>query len=426
MDLWAHFSEEQHTQNNNEAAPQNGSRRASRRSRERLQLELIRNWLLQDYVTAYCRSLAATHIFRRCYWIDALGLDNHALVNIPVAETSSNNGRGRKKAVVAIPRALQPLMALSQELATEAKPIALYSLLFAAGSSRRGMVRPTIDTIDPTIIVPKESGVISASWLEAAPPVLKTLEQVPAIFLLNPLSAPLFQTDDLAPLMARAVPTELCLLLPHKQIIAYLSAAQSQGIQTTSLNGLLRTDRWKTLSIKAEEQSQTIERFIELFISALQRHFSFPIQPVHIPVSTAPASVESIPFTLLFATRRQDSLYTMNDAINRYRWHIETESYRGILSESWFIDQQQVRHAEEVQKLTERVIEQGRLQRMRRWPDLRQQLLLTQFGQFQLHDYDTIVQQLLLKEEITCSWRKSAVDGEEQRIPGNDDLLTWR
>src|SRR5712691_7313781 len=33
----------------------------------------LRAWLLADYVAPYCRSLAATRIFRRCFWIDAPG-----------------------------------------------------------------------------------------------------------------------------------------------------------------------------------------------------------------------------------------------------------------------------------------------------------------------------------------------------------------
>src|SRR6266849_1311752 len=33
----------------------------------------LRAWLLADYVAPYCRSLAATRIFRRCFWLDALG-----------------------------------------------------------------------------------------------------------------------------------------------------------------------------------------------------------------------------------------------------------------------------------------------------------------------------------------------------------------
>src|ERR1700686_1509267 len=36
-------------------------------------LPALRSWLLADYVAPYCRSLAATRIFRRCIWLDALG-----------------------------------------------------------------------------------------------------------------------------------------------------------------------------------------------------------------------------------------------------------------------------------------------------------------------------------------------------------------
>src|SRR5881227_3750682 len=36
-------------------------------------LSALRAWLLSDYIAPYCRSLAATRIFRRCYLIDVLG-----------------------------------------------------------------------------------------------------------------------------------------------------------------------------------------------------------------------------------------------------------------------------------------------------------------------------------------------------------------
>src|SRR6266568_1409999 len=40
---------------------------------EQAVLSALRAWLLSDYVAPYCRSLAATRIFRRCYLIDVLG-----------------------------------------------------------------------------------------------------------------------------------------------------------------------------------------------------------------------------------------------------------------------------------------------------------------------------------------------------------------
>ena len=45
-----------------------------RNSIEQTVLPALRAWLLADYVAPYCRSLAATRIFRRCFWIDALGV----------------------------------------------------------------------------------------------------------------------------------------------------------------------------------------------------------------------------------------------------------------------------------------------------------------------------------------------------------------
>ncbi|HEY4385234.1 MAG TPA: hypothetical protein VGN34_12290 [Ktedonobacteraceae bacterium] len=69
MDLWSEFD------NNLQLPPEPAVHGRARRLTERVILSLVREWLLQDYVSAYSRSLAATHIFKRCYWIDALGLD---------------------------------------------------------------------------------------------------------------------------------------------------------------------------------------------------------------------------------------------------------------------------------------------------------------------------------------------------------------
>ena len=79
-----------------------------------------------------------------------------------------------------------------------------------------------------------------------------------------------------------------------------------------------------------------------------------------------------------------------------------------------------------MQQLYQRVLHQGRTQRIRRWPDLRQHLLITNFGQYTLHDYDTIIQQLLANGDLSCEWRRKAGESEEPRIPGNDDLLLWK
>src|ERR1700730_8894937 len=38
----------------------------------------LRGWLLADYVAPYCRSLAATRIFRRCFLIDGSGETRNA------------------------------------------------------------------------------------------------------------------------------------------------------------------------------------------------------------------------------------------------------------------------------------------------------------------------------------------------------------
>ena len=103
---------------------------------------------------------------------------------------------------------------------------------------------------ESTLLLPKESSVLPKSWLEVASQILPSIEQSPAIFLLNPLAPVLFTENDLTPLYRRATPTELCLFLSHKQIRVHLqaSAPTSQTLATT-LTTLLRTDRWKTLDL---------------------------------------------------------------------------------------------------------------------------------------------------------------------------------
>jgi hypothetical protein len=445
-------------------SPMDGQKRTLRGARhltERDILSQLRSWLLAEYVAPYCRSLAAIRIFRHCYWIDALdGITRTQLTatlieqNNTPAPTATANGHGRKKsapqALHEYPLILQPTIKLSQELALESKPIKLHSLFLTGGNSsakrRNGQGEShtskethngNISSVESPLLLPAESSILPQSWLEVAPQLLPAIEQSPAIFLLNPLTPILFTESDLVPLFRRATPTELCLFLSHKQILAYLQATRkatpvSQTIATTFTN-LLRTDRWKTLIPENEgmdnadegRYEQAINSFIELLSTSLKRHFTFPILTMPIPVLSGPATVEDAQYTLLFATKRQASLFSMNDAICRYRRRLEEDSYHGVLGEEWFRTQQQDRYNTARQQLAQRILQQGRAQRARRWPDLRQQLLLTLFGQFPTQDYDGIIQQLLLNKDVHCTWRKSSPIEETGGVPGNEDTLTW-
>ncbi|HEX3643126.1 MAG TPA: hypothetical protein VHV10_17710 [Ktedonobacteraceae bacterium] len=431
MDLWAALNGDVFppgTEEQRHATVPRGKRRLT----ERAILPLLRGWLLQYYVHSYCCSLAATRIFRRCYWIDTLGTDAKSSAATPTNVESTpvpSSGKGRKKgSVQLVPPALQPIITLSRELMQESKPITLYGLLLA--TKRKEIRIPQVsqngNSTTPQIAIPKTSSMIHATWLEAAPSLLNETGQSPAIFLLNPLSPTLFSADDLAPLYQRAVPTELCLLISNKQVADHLLAASTMPTQATALSTLLRTDRWRTLPTIPEEQEQAIRGFIDLLIASLQRHFQLPIQPITFPIMMGPATVEPAPYTLLFATRRQDSLNCMNDAICTYRQKVEQESYRGVLGEEWFTSQQQTRQEQALQQLQQRICQQGQVQRTRRWPDLRQHLLLAQFGQFTLHDYNASIQQLLRNGEVRCTWRQPPVSPGEERIPGNDDTLVWQ
>jgi hypothetical protein len=424
MNLWSDFDNDhqqpQHT-------PVHGR---ARRLTEQAILTSLRDWLLNDYAAAYCRSLGATRIFRRCYWVDALGLDARANAAPPVPAAEPAPARGRKKgsAQVAIAPALQPIVALSQVLAQESRPIALYGLILEAGSSRRKEARATgaVPQDAAGIPITLEGGIIRTSWLAAAPALLKAIEPSPAIFLLNPCGHTIFSADDLAALHQRTVPTELCLLIAHKQLEARWLAALHAPVQASVLTGLLRTDRWKTISIREEEREQAIDSLLDLFIAAMQRHFQLPIQRIPLLMPGRPAVVESVPYTLIFATRRQDSLLSMNDALCLHRRRLYEQSYLGVLEEEWFMAQQRERLDRELQQLYRRVQQQGRARRIRRWPDLRQHLLLASFGHFTTHDYDSIITQLLLNKEVRCEWRRAPAEGEDLRPPGNDDTLLWQ
>src|SRR6266487_4165290 len=268
MNLWTEFDNARHPPDAIGHMPR------SRRLTERALLASLREWLLHDYAVAYCRSLAATRIFRRCYWIDGLGVDSRA----PADEDSAGrNGSERKKAA-SVPPALQPIVSLSQLLAQEDKPIALHGLLL--GTSRQ----------------------------EVAAALLKEIGQAPAIFLLNPFGPALFSYEDLAPLYQRTVPTELCLLAPHKQLEMHLRAARRNTAQAAQLTGVLRTDRWKTLPDGEEELTQALDGLLDLLTTSMQRYFPLPVQRIGLPMQVRPAVVEEVPYTLIFATRRQDSV----------------------------------------------------------------------------------------------------------------------
>src|SRR5215472_3026399 len=106
LNLWAEFD--------NEPAPADSAGRAQnslpsrRRPTEQAVLSSLRDWLLHDYIVPYCRSLAATRIFRRCYWIDGIG-------GSPI---------------------LPSVVSIARLLAKESKPITLYSLVLEARGSK--------------------------------------------------------------------------------------------------------------------------------------------------------------------------------------------------------------------------------------------------------------------------------------------------
>ena len=436
QDLWAELNNEPVSQGSTLHEPSR-----HRRLTEQVILSSLRDWLLHDYVLPYCRALSATRIYRRCYWIDALGAIETRAAHASSGsnthdhpETPARRAKGSKKdSSSPIAPALQPIAALTDLLARENKTITLHGILLEAGSSKRkearaaasenGADKPVTNQTKDTAVLPGESGIVRASWLEMGTAVLNLIDRSPAIFLLNPFGHTLFTYDDLAPLYQRTAPTELCLFISHKQVMAHLAASRD----TTALTALLRSDRWKILSTNNEEVGRTVEGVIDLLIASMQRHF-LSVQRIAFPVQVRPAVVETVPYTLIFATRRQDSMAAMNDAVCLYRRRLYEQSHRGVLGEEWFATQQQERFEEEMQQLYSRALQQGRAQRVRRWPDLRQQLLNANFGRYTIHEYDEVMVQLLARGAVRCDWRRkpTVMEGEEQPVPGNDDTLTWQ
>jgi hypothetical protein len=406
MNLWAEFENEQPGQAPGTVPTESAGRARKqrlwqgRRLTEQGFLSSLRDWLLRDYVASYCRSLATTRIYRRCYWIDGLGA-----------------------------AMLQPVMALSEELAKEHRPIELRGILLEAGSSKRKEGKAEEDEHGgrhSEISLPKESGLVRASWLEIALRLLEFIDQSPAIFLLNPFGQMLFTYDDLAPLYTRTAPTELCLLVSHKQVEKVVGTSQV----VPPLTALLRSDRWKGLVSSGDGVEQIVDGIIDLLIASMQKHF-LAVSRIALPVQMGPAMIERAPYTLIFATRRLDSLVRMNDAVCLHRRRLYEQSLRGVLTEDWFVRQQRERLEEEMQQLYTRALQQGRSQGsqgVRRWPDLRQQLMLAHFGQFTLDDYDEVMRKLLLNGEVRCEWRQRPAPAEsaEDRIPGNEDTLIWK
>lgn len=419
-DLWAAQHEDIHTL---DTFSEHGRSTRTGRLSERIVVSHLRDWLLEDYAATYCRALAATRIFRRCYWIDALGSDTRVKrVGQDEAQPTTKRNKGE-----VVPQ-LQSLVTLAGTLAQEDKPLALRGLVLTGGSSKRHETRSHDNgsTSERTYTLPKESGLLPASWLEIAPTLLAAIEQSPAIFLLNPLGATTFLYDDLTPLYQRAVPTELCLLIVHKQVGALLRAAHHSKERAATLTGLVRSDRWKVLPQEEEQLEQAVSGWLELFTGSMQRHFPFAVQRIAVQAQTAPATITALPYTLLFATRRQDSLMSMNDAVYYRQRRLQEQSWRGLLSEAWFFEQDRVRRQEQLQQLTQHMLQQGRAQRARRWPDLRQQLILQRFGRLPRQDYDACMRQLLLDGEVRCAWQQPLHDQPDERIPGNNDTLQWR
>jgi hypothetical protein len=394
QNLWPEFDNEQ-LQVDSAGRAQKQSAYQRRRPTEQVVLSSLREWLLHQYILPYCRSLAATRIFRHCYWIDGFG-DS---------------------------RMVQPALSIIQELAKENTSTFLHYIALESKSNKRKE-----SSAGESITLPKESGSIRASWPDAAPSLLQAIDQSAAIFSLNPFaSSTPFTFEDLFPLYQRTSPTELCLLISQKQVESRLIPFLRTTDGASAFTSLLRSDRWKSFLTDNSEKN-VAEKLTGAFVDSMQQQHFLTVQHIPLLMHTAPAVVEPIPYSLIFATRRQDSLLCMNDAVCLYHRHLQEQSLEGVLTQAWFASQHHERLSEEIQQLYQRVLQQGRAQRQRRWPDLRQRVLLANFGQFTLHDYDSVIQKMLQNGEVRCEWRQKPVENpqsESPPIPGNEDILLW-
>lgn len=244
--------------------------------------------------------------------------------------------------------------------------------------------------------------------------------------MLNPFASTPLTQDDLLPLYQRTnAPTEVCLLLSQVHTQRFVTSAARNTSEATALTALLRTDRWKTLQTTQADASSALvsDGVIEMLRAAMQKHIPF-VQRITIPLIRGAGVIAEAPYTLLFATRRKDSLMCMNDAVCLHRRQLEEDSYQGLLSEAWFAQQQQERLAQESQALYEETLLVGSKQRIRRWPDLRQHLLLARFGRFTLSEYDAVIKQLLQEGKVACQWRQRGQETGDMQ-PGIDDILLW-
>ena len=450
QDLWAEYTGE--ALSTEERDRGGGTRR--RRLSEQAVLAELRAWLLQEYVRPYATSLGATRIFQRCYWIDALSTARASIPPVPSSpsddtETTRKSRRKAQPRTSALPPDLQPVAALAQYLARLERPITLHGFSLAhKGSARKAQRasagqprddapaqdvsrgRPALNGahMDAVPALPQDGGLLSASWQDAAPALLATLGQSAAIFLLDPLKDGLFRYPDLAPLYQRTAPTELLLWFSHKHIETRLLPGLPVGETAAALTNLLRGDRWKRLFAAPAEQSQlrpVIDGLIQFCAESMRPHF-LSVQSFSFPMLSGPAHVVNAPYTLLFATRRQDSLACFNDAMCRRVRCLVDESQRGVLNEEWFARQREEQNTATHQELLKETLTLGRAQRPRRWPDMRQHLLLAHFGRHLVREYDEIILTLLTRGEVRCEWQKHAADGETERVPGPNDLLLWR
>ncbi len=77
-------------------------------------------------------------------------------------------------------------------------------------------------------------------------------------------------------------------------------------------------------------------------------------------------------------------------------------------------------------QLCHRVQDQGRKQKVRRWPDLRQHFILNNFGRYTIYEYNQVIAELIKNKDVQVRWRRGEHGPSDIPIPTGEDTLVWR
>jgi hypothetical protein len=381
--------------------------------------------LLPGFVVPYCQALAASRLYRSCWWVDGLTSDHRNLRG----EMGSAAFAGVAEALAASGFALHGarLEAQARKAADKMPDAAETHGAESTGTQRNGRKaseKPQPASSEALVTLPLDDA-------------LATLGTAPALLLLNPFAAPPLTAEDLLPLCQRQAPTELLLTIST----ARLEQLATEGLAGQSplapaLTALLRSDTWKTTWAGPGKSAEKVRRTLEMLRGLLKSHF------LYVCVATLDDVPTSAPRRLLlFASRQYASVALLNDFLCAEQARLASERETRALQGSWFARRRETARAAAWAALKEELHTLGRLRRARLWPDLKPLLVLDHFGQFSAADHDAALLELLREGRIACRWSPpAAADAPAEappaeRVPGSQDFLefleartrpTWR